>query len=56
MPSQAQTNRYWLAATVAVAAVSLAYSVVILERILLGLAPVILVLILYIAWRALGTE
>lgn len=56
IPSQEQTDQYWLVAIAAVAVLSLAYSALIMERISLGFGPIVLVLILYAVWRALAIE
>ena len=50
---------WWRVTSKAIAALavfSLAYSVLLMRRVLLGLVPIVLSLLLYTGWRALGAE
>lgn len=56
MPAETTRNRYALAGLVIASGAGLLYSALYLERILLGVAAVILLVILYLVWRLVRTE
>lgn len=51
MPSDSEWNRYWLFAIVALGTVSILYSVLVVQRVLLGVGAFVPLLLLYLLWR-----